>query len=88
MEGDANDILKAHGTTINEILSGRADSTLDKEKAEGSAHAASYLEEHPTATRTESGLVFHETTAGSGEPPAEVENERESERMRCRENEV
>jgi hypothetical protein len=72
VEGDANDYLKTHGPAINDILSGRADNTLSTEKDKGTAHAEAYLEQHPEATRTESGLVFHETTAGSGEPPAEV----------------
>jgi hypothetical protein len=69
---NTNDILKTHGPAINDILSGRADNTLVMEKDKGAAHAAAYLEKHPEAVRTESGLIFHETTAGAGESPAEV----------------
>jgi hypothetical protein len=69
---DANELLKTHGPAINDILSARADNTLSSEQKKGADHAAAYLEQHPDAIRTESGLVFHETTAGSGDPPAEV----------------
>lgn len=72
VEGNANDILKTHGTAVNEILSQRADVTLRTEKEKGSVYADEYLAQHPEAVRTESGLIFHETQAGSGEPPAEV----------------
>eukprot|EP00603_Paraphysomonas_imperforata_P005092 CAMPEP_0114424356 /NCGR_PEP_ID=MMETSP0103-20121206/6649_1 /TAXON_ID=37642 ORGANISM="Paraphysomonas imperforata, Strain PA2" /NCGR_SAMPLE_ID=MMETSP0103 /ASSEMBLY_ACC=CAM_ASM_000201 /LENGTH=216 /DNA_ID=CAMNT_0001593101 /DNA_START=95 /DNA_END=745 /DNA_ORIENTATION=- len=64
-----NDILKAHGTTLNDILTGRADNTLSSEKARGADHAEQYVAENPSAVRTESGLVFHETTAGTGDHP-------------------
>lgn len=87
--GDANEILKTHGPAINDILSGRADTTLAQEKERGANHAATYLEENPSAVKTESGLVFHETQAGTGEPPAEVDlwggsSEIESLLLRCK----
>lgn len=68
-----NDILKKHGTAINEILTDRADNTLVAEKGRGSTHAEKYLEDHPDAVRTDSGLVFHETAAGTGRAPTPVQ---------------
>ena len=67
-----NDILKAHGSTINDILTGRADNTLSSEKDKGVAYADKYIEENSSAVRTESGLVFHETATGTGDHPEEV----------------
>ena len=69
---NTNEILKAHGPAINDILSKRADSTLKGEKEKGEAYVEEYMKKTPEAIRTDSGLVFHEFVAGSGDPPSEV----------------
>ncbi len=62
-------ILVGHGQKLNEILSGRADRLLNDVKKKGEDFVVKYLLNNPKAVRTPSGLIFHETLAGTGAQP-------------------
>lgn len=62
-------ILQNYGPKLNEILVARTNKGMDGEKQKGEEFCAAYLEEHASATKTDSGLIFHETQVGAGESP-------------------
>jgi FKBP-type peptidyl-prolyl cis-trans isomerase FkpA len=64
-------LLQQYGPKLNEILVARTSQGLDGEKKKGSDFAAAYLADHASkgALKTASGLIFHETSAGSGAKP-------------------
>lgn len=63
------EILQAYGPKLNELLQARASDLVGNEKKAGEDFRMKYLLENPTATRTESGLIYHETLAGTGKQP-------------------
>ena len=60
--------LKDWGPKIQPLAASRAGATAVKEKASGAAYAAKAAAE-PGAVKTDSGLVYRELTAGTGESP-------------------
>jgi len=64
--GEERDIMQQHGPALNAIIQSRANVGSESEKIKGEEFINAYLKAHPTARQTTSGLVFHETAAGSG----------------------
>jgi len=48
------------------LLQSRANIGSESEKAKGDEFTAAYLAKHPSAITTASGLIYHETHAGTG----------------------
>lgn len=67
---EARTVLEKYGPKLNQILQQRANLMVDGNKQAGEAFVAKFLKEHPDATTTDSGLVYLETQAGTGESPA------------------
>jgi FKBP-type peptidyl-prolyl cis-trans isomerase FkpA len=63
------EMLTTYGPNLNEILTGRANARVDTEKKNGEDHIASYMMNNLKAIKTASGLVYHETLAGTGAMP-------------------
>lgn len=63
---DERQILMKHGPKLNEILSERTNIRLMMEKQKGLDYLENYLVDNKTAIKTQSGIVYHETTAGTG----------------------
>lgn len=63
-------LLQAYGPQLNQLLQSRAGELVGKEKKSGEDYCVKYLLENPKATRTASGLIFHETLAGTGTQPS------------------
>jgi len=62
-------LLQEVGPELNKILTSRTTGAVDIEKQNGKDFIASYIEKNPTSQTTSSGLVYHETVAGSGDKP-------------------
>ena len=65
-EAEMAAMLNEHGPKLNEIINARVGDSLTAEKDSGADFAKNYVEENASAVVTESGLVFHETQAGTG----------------------
>ncbi len=63
---DEMTLLRANGPKINEILQSRVSNQLNDEKKKGEDFATKYLLSNPRATKTASGLIYHEVIAGIG----------------------
>ena len=63
---DEMTLLRANGPKINEILQSRVSNQLNDEKKKGEDFATKYLLSNPRATKTPSGLIYHEVIAGIG----------------------
>ena len=64
------ELYSKYGELINTVITKRMRSSGDAEKVKGEEFVQKYLKENPTATKTNSGLVYHELTAGSGKSPS------------------
>lgn len=64
--GDERELLTTYGPKLNDILTGRASERSNKQKEIAASFITEYLAKNPTARRTESGLIYHETEAGDG----------------------
>lgn len=63
---DEKSLLMKYGPLLNEQLQSRAAKAVDGEKEKGTEYITKYLLNNPTAVKTDSGLVYHETLAGIG----------------------
>jgi hypothetical protein len=63
---DMLSILTTYGPELNTILQDRSGRITDRIKNDGQFFVDSYLSSYPEAIKTESGLVYHETRAGTG----------------------
>ena len=63
-------LLQEQGPKLNEILTGRVSSAVDDEKKRGEDFVQSYKDKNPSTETTASGLLYHETTAGTGAQPS------------------
>lgn len=59
-------LLSEYGPACNAVLTARADANMNEKKKEGVNFMADFLVKNPNAQRTSSGLIFHETVAGTG----------------------
>jgi FKBP-type peptidyl-prolyl cis-trans isomerase len=59
-------LLQTYGPKLNEILVERSNAAVDGNKKIGADFLAKYLQSNPSAVKTSTGLVYHETTPGSG----------------------
>jgi FKBP-type peptidyl-prolyl cis-trans isomerase len=66
---DSRTILTTYGPELNKILQDRSGRIADRIKRDGLFFIDSYLASYPDATKTDSGLVYHEITAGTGASP-------------------
>lgn len=65
IDGEENELYQKYGPVIQKIMSRR----IDASKAAGEEFLEKYLSSYPGAIKTESGLVYHETSAGTGAQP-------------------
>ncbi|GMH86113.1 hypothetical protein TrST_g2014 [Triparma strigata] len=70
---EPNAFLAKHGPELNNILQERAGSVVDKMKADGEDFITNFLDVNPEAVKTDSGIVYLEMVAGTGESP-KIEN--------------
>lgn len=68
----SNDVglLQTYGNELNAILKERSGAIVDVEKKQGEGFCIQYLADNPTAVRTSSGLIYHETIPGIGAQPS------------------
>lgn len=64
---DDRTLLTTYGPKLNEVLTARAQIVSEVAKQKGEDFRNDYLKAHPTAIKTESGLIFNETVVGTGE---------------------
>jgi FKBP-type peptidyl-prolyl cis-trans isomerase FkpA len=63
---DEKELLAASGSRLNQILRERANAGVSIEKKKGESFVIKYMESNADAVSTESGMIYHETTAGTG----------------------
>jgi FKBP-type peptidyl-prolyl cis-trans isomerase len=66
---DSRTILTTYGEELNRVLKERSGRIAGRIKQDGQFFVDSYLSSYPSAIRTASGLVYHETTVGTGASP-------------------
>lgn len=66
---DETALLQKHGPELNEIINGRSQAISEAQKSGAKAFLDDYLSRNPTAVQTNSGLIYHEKTAGTGRQP-------------------
>ena len=66
-EDEMATMLNEHGPKLNELINARVGDKLTLEKQSGEDFAEKYLADNSSAEKTDSGLVYHETQAGTGE---------------------
>lgn len=66
---DARTVLSTYGQELNKILSERTDKIVDRVKKDGEDFITNFLDCNEEATKTDSGLVYYEMTAGEGASP-------------------
>ena len=66
---DARTVLSTYGQELNALLQDRTSRIADRAKKEGEAMVSDFLKDNPTAMKTDSGLVYCETRAGTGASP-------------------
>ena len=64
--GDERELLTTYGPKLNDILTGRANEKSNKQKELSASFINEYLAKNPSAKKTESGLIYHETVEGTG----------------------
>lgn len=65
--------MQIYQPKIQEMFKTRMESVSKNKKSEGEKFLADYLKKNPEAKKTESGLVIHTLTAGTGEMPRETD---------------
>ena len=65
-DGESRKLLETYGPKLNEILMARANAAVDGNKKIGAEFLDAYLAKHKDAVRTASGMVYHETSKGTG----------------------
>jgi len=63
---EERNLLMAYGPKLNELIQSRASEKVAKENLKATSYIADYLTANPGAKATPSGLIYHETLAGSG----------------------
>jgi FKBP-type peptidyl-prolyl cis-trans isomerase len=63
---DEMTILQTYGPKLNDILVARANAAVGNNKKIGADYLTKYLSINEKAIKTSSGLVYHETLAGTG----------------------
>lgn len=66
---DDRALLMTYGQKLNEILEKRSITELDNEKKKGESFLVKYLLSNVNAIKTPSGMLYHETLAGTGPQP-------------------
>lgn len=61
-----NELYQKYGELVQKTIGERMDKVAAAQAAKGSEFINEYLTKNPTAVKTNSGLVFHKTQAGSG----------------------
>lgn len=63
---DEKALLATYGARLNDILKERANTGIGKEKEKGEYFKTKFLESNTDVVTTGSGMLYHETTAGTG----------------------
>jgi FKBP-type peptidyl-prolyl cis-trans isomerase FkpA/FKBP-type peptidyl-prolyl cis-trans isomerase FklB len=63
---DEKELLTTYGSRLNDILKERANAGVSIEKKKGEDFIVKYLETNTAAVPTVTGMLYHETTAGTG----------------------
>lgn len=63
---DEKELLTTYGSRLNDILKERANAGVSIEKKKGEDFIVKYLETNTVAVPTVTGMLYHETTAGTG----------------------
>jgi FKBP-type peptidyl-prolyl cis-trans isomerase len=66
---DTRTVLSTYGPALNKILQERTSRIMDRVKKDGEEYITNFMDCNEEAVQTESGLVYYEMKAGTGEQP-------------------
>lgn len=61
-----NELYQQYGELVQKMLGERMGKVAEAQAAKGNEFINDYLQQHTSAKKTDSGLVFHSTQAGTG----------------------
>lgn len=65
-----HELMMEHGSALQKIIGGRMSAVAADKRQKNEGFIANYLAKNPGAVKTESGLVYHERSTGTGVTPS------------------